>query len=464
MASPTPVNPQWVRPPRRRSIFGPIVLITIGIMFLLVNTGRISARNLFILFSEYWPVLLIIWGGIKLLEYAQAKREGYPPPGIGAGGVVLLIFVILFGTAISAARRGMNEVNWGKVRDEININDEDLGDLFGQKYEFTENLDHAFPANGNLKAVVERGDLKISPSTDDKVHIAVRKSLYAGSQEEAKKISDNTNLSITVVENLLNVDASQHGDWKGGSINLEIFVPKKAALDLMTLRGAVSVNDRDGQVKINNSHGDVSLNAVNGNADVHLRGGDFNAQNVKGDINLEGRVSSANVSAITGKLSLQGDFDEIQLSKLDKGVHFNSSRTDMDIPKLDGNLTMSRGDFRADNVTGPVRLVTKYKDINMDGVSGDIQLQNSNGSVELQPKAPIGSIDVKNQKGEVNLVMPANANFTVDAAAMRGEIESDFDFKVENSNHEARANGPVNKGGPRVQIRNDHGTINIRKQ
>src|SRR5437899_2230204 len=190
MASPTPVNPQWVRPPRRRSIFGPLVLITIGILFLLVNTGTVSARNLFVAFARYWPVLLILWGAVKLFEYSQAKREGYPPPGIGAGGVVLLIFVILFGTAISAARKGMNEVNWGRVRDEININDEDFGGMFGQKYDFNDNVDRDFPANANLKAVVERGDIKVSPSTDDKLHIAVRKSLYAGSQEEAKKLSD----------------------------------------------------------------------------------------------------------------------------------------------------------------------------------------------------------------------------------------------------------------------------------
>src|SRR6266446_1369460 len=119
MASPTqtppPVNPQWVRPPRRRSIFGPIVLITIGILFLLVNTGRISARNLFMLFAEYWPVLLIIWDARKLFEYMQAKLECYPTPVIGAGGVVLFIFIILFGLAISAARLSMYDVNRSKI-------------------------------------------------------------------------------------------------------------------------------------------------------------------------------------------------------------------------------------------------------------------------------------------------------------------------------------------------------------
>jgi hypothetical protein len=441
------------------------VLITIGILFLLVNTGTISARNLFVVFAQYWPVLLILWGAVKLFEYMQAKREGYPPPGIGGGGVVLLIFIILFGTAISAAHRSMHEINWDKFRNEVDFGDEDMNSIFGgQKYEFSDNVHYAFPANASLKVAVERGDVKVSTSADDKLHIAVRKSLYAGSQEEAKKISDNTNLAITTVDNVVNVDASQHGDWKGGSIDLEILVPRKAALDIMTLRGALNVIGRDGDVKAHNSRGDVSLEDVNGNSTIHLRGGDFKAQKIKGDVNIEGRVNEANVSDVTGRLSMQGDYDEVQLSKISKGLHFNSTRTDLDLPRLDGSLNMSRGDLRADGVVGPVRLVTKSKDINLDNFSGDLHLENTNAAVQVQAKAPVGNIDIANQRGEVNLVLPADGNFSVDATANRGEISTDFDLKQTDDNHEARASGTVNKGGSRVQVRNEHGTINFRKQ
>jgi DUF4097 and DUF4098 domain-containing protein YvlB len=160
---------------------------------------------------------------------------------------------------------------------------------------------------------------------------------------------------------------------------------------------------------------------------------------------------------------MQGDYDEIQLSKISKGLHFNSTRTDLDIPRLDGELNMSRGDLRANGVFGPVRLVTKNKDIHLEDVSGDVHLENTNAAVELHTKSPVGNIDIANQRGEVNLVLPANGNFTVDASANRGEISTDFDLKQSDDNHEARASGTVNKGGSRVQVRNEHGTINFRK-
>ena len=73
--APPPAPPP--RPPRyRRSFAGPVVLIIVGIFFLLGNMGIISWRNFGDWFSNYWPVLLIVWGIIKLIEYQQASRAG----------------------------------------------------------------------------------------------------------------------------------------------------------------------------------------------------------------------------------------------------------------------------------------------------------------------------------------------------------------------------------------------------
>src|SRR5947207_12892263 len=101
-SAPTP----YVRPPRRRSFAGPIVLITLGIVFLLGNMGLLSWHVIGLWFAHFWPLLLILWGGIKLTEYYLAQRAGERAAGIGAGGVVLIILLIRFGlTASSLAGR-----------------------------------------------------------------------------------------------------------------------------------------------------------------------------------------------------------------------------------------------------------------------------------------------------------------------------------------------------------------------
>jgi hypothetical protein len=55
---------------RIRSLFGPIMIITVGVVFLVGEYSRYSFRDL-------WPVLLIVAGILKVAEN-MAPREGHP--------------------------------------------------------------------------------------------------------------------------------------------------------------------------------------------------------------------------------------------------------------------------------------------------------------------------------------------------------------------------------------------------
>ena len=56
---------------KTKSLAGPLILITIGTMFLIQNLSHI---NVFKVFWRYWPVLLIAIGISKLLEYFRGNN------------------------------------------------------------------------------------------------------------------------------------------------------------------------------------------------------------------------------------------------------------------------------------------------------------------------------------------------------------------------------------------------------
>lgn len=64
-----------------RSITGPVILITVGVLFLVDRFSQFG-------FAQTWPVLLIVIGILKLLG-GRRHRDGYypppPPPATGAG-------------------------------------------------------------------------------------------------------------------------------------------------------------------------------------------------------------------------------------------------------------------------------------------------------------------------------------------------------------------------------------------
>jgi len=60
-----------MNPTKTRSLAGPLILITIGTMFLIQNLSHI---NVFRVFWRYWPVILIAIGISKLLEYFRGSN------------------------------------------------------------------------------------------------------------------------------------------------------------------------------------------------------------------------------------------------------------------------------------------------------------------------------------------------------------------------------------------------------
>ena len=62
---------------RLNGVMGPVILITLGVLILLSQTGMAE-------FNRTWPVILLVIGAVKLMQ-GSASVEGHVGPG-GTGG------------------------------------------------------------------------------------------------------------------------------------------------------------------------------------------------------------------------------------------------------------------------------------------------------------------------------------------------------------------------------------------
>jgi hypothetical protein len=436
------------------------MLVALGVVLLLGTTGMLHWSSFGSWFARYWPLLLIFWGVAKLAEYMWARQKGYPTPRLGAGSIVFLVFFILIGTVVTKAHD-----RWPGIRNGI-INDTgwDGFDWMGSSYDF--NYDSAQPLQGatQIKILVDRGDVSVTPSADDQAHLVVHKTLHGDSQSNADRMNQSTQPKFQQQGTLWLMDLTG-GDYQRGRFNLDLQLPGSAALSVATRIGNISVSGRKGSLEASTDHGDVNAEQITGDVSARLKHGDLTARNVTGNVTVDGTVSDSNISDVGGTVTLTGTYwGDMQLARIAKQVHFISSRTDLQFAKLDGEFNMQPDELRANAIAGPFRLNTRSKSVHLEGVSGDVHIDNQNGSVEMSPKGPLGNIDVNNVRGEIDLTMPANAGFQLDAQSIAGEIQSDFNVSVDNSGNNATAHGTVGKGGPAVRLKADHGTIQLRKQ
>lgn len=457
MSTPSPA-PSY-RPERPRSIFGPIILVAIGITLLLCTTGVISWYSFWQGFARYWPVVLILWGIAKLAEYMWARQKGYPPPRLGAGSIVLLIFFVLFGFVLTKAAG----VNWSGIRSEIE-SDSGWDGFFGPSYDFNYPFAQPLQNATQIKVLVSRGDISVTPSPDAQAHALVHKTLHGNSQNDANRLNESTQPKFQQQGTLWILDLTG-GDYQRGRFNLDLQLPASAALSLATRSGNISVSGRKGNLDASSEHGNVSAEQIAGDASLHLNHGNLTAKNVTGNVTVDGTVSDTNISEVGGSVTMTGTYwGDMQLARIAKQVHFSSSRTDLQFARLDGEFSMQPDELRANGVAGPFKLDTRSKSVHLEDVSGDVHIDTRNAGVEMRPKAPLGNIDVTNVHGEIDVTMPASAGFQLDAQSIGGEIQSDFNVNVDNRSNIATAAGVFGKGGPSIRLRADHGTIQLRKQ
>ncbi|MGA9565203.1 MAG: DUF4097 family beta strand repeat-containing protein, partial [Candidatus Korobacteraceae bacterium] len=324
------------------------------------------------------------------------------------------------------------------------------------------------PANGSLRVVCDRGAITVTPSDGNTLRVVVHKKLYAQNQGDANKYNEGSKPQITVNGSsvLLNANTNGAGDH-GVQADMEIFVPRDAAVDVASKRGDVSVNGRKADVKLTVQHGDIALNEIAGNVKMSLDKGSIRATDVGGDVAIDGHVDDVTLEDVKGAVQLNGDFfNDIRLSKITKTVEFKSARSDITIASISGDLEISGDALRATDVSGPVRLVTRSKEIHLEGVTGDIQVENANGDIEVHPadKLPLGKMMITGKHGDITLVLPANAGFQLDATTRKGDITSDFSpLRTETTNGSSHTTGTIGNGAAKLQINSDTGDIHITK-
>jgi len=460
--TPPPMTPPPQRPYYRRSLAGPIVLIVIGCLFLLHNFG--IRLPIWYYFGRFWPLLLILWGVIKLIEHFDANRHGYRASGIGAGSVFLLLLIIVFGLGAHFS----HDVNWGGVRDQIQI-DDDLGGMFGNAYTFDDTIEQAFPSGGSLRIVSDRGAITVQPSDGDNIKVVVHKKLYANNQNDADKYNQGTKPMVTVngTAVLLNANTNGAGDH-GVSADMDIYVPRKAALDIASRRGDLNITQRNADVKISGQRGDLALNDIDGAVKINLEKGSIRITKVVGDVDIDGRIDDTSVEDVNGAVRMTGDFyNDIRVSKITKTVTFKTSRSDLTLASVPGDLEISGDSLRGTDVVGPSRLVMRSKEVHLDDVTGDLELESTNGDIEVHAanKLPLGRMTITGRKGDITLVLPPNAGFQVDATTRKGDIESDFGgLRIDNpSGGTSTATGSVGNGSAKLVIKADVGDIKISK-
>jgi hypothetical protein len=446
---------------RRGSLIGPLILILIGVVFLLKNIR--PDLPLFDMVMTYWPFLLIGWGVIRLVEILVLHFQDKPLPsaGISGGEWAVIIILSVIGSSVWGVQRFTRD-GLGKLRI-------DGVEVFGETYEYPLDAMKA-PAEKNARVVVDnpRGNTRVTGSDTAEVVVTGRKTVRSMQKTDADKANDRAKVVLQANGGTVTVSGPQERvDGSRLTSDLEITVPRGAILEIRGKYGDIDVTTVDGEVTINSDNAGVRVEKIGGRVKIDTRKSDIiRAVDVKGDVELRGRGRDIELENIAGEVVVNGSYSGDTSAKgLAKPLRFESSVTDLRVEKIPGELHLSLSTLTGENLGGPLVLKTKSKDVNLTDVSGALELDLNHGDVEIrQTRAPVPRMDVRTGSGNIELAVPANAGFTLNASAERGEVNNDLDQRLKLSGEERGGKLTGSLGpGPEVKLVTSRGSLTVRK-
>jgi DUF4097 and DUF4098 domain-containing protein YvlB len=441
--------------PRVPSMVGPLILIAIGIVALLVISGHVSASSFWAWYAHWWPLLLIGAGVALLGEWALDMQRKSPVRRKGnfVGLLILMAFL------------GLGASGWHHMSPWVWQWNDDNGGLFNFGLPEHDNdiqpINAAIPANATVDIENPRGDVSVSAGDGPNIEVQAHEEAFADSDNDAKNIWNAVAPHLTVSGTAVLVKSESNDK---GRVNLTVTVPKSAKVTVNSGWDDVAAAGLGAGIDVT-ARGNIQLNSITGPVTVHFINGrhdEFSAHNIQGDLTLQGDVNDITLSEIHGSITQNGGIlGDVHMETISGPVHLHTSVTTLDVASLPGDLTLDSDDLRVTQATGTVHVTTHAKDVDLSQIYGDSSVENQDGRISVEPAGSY-NIEARNDKGDVEITLPPNANATVDGRTRNGDIVTDYGLAV-NGDEEKTVSGKIGAGGPTIQVSSDNGDLGIKK-
>lgn len=443
--------------PRVPSMVGPILLVAIGVIALLVQTGHLGASDFWNWYSRWWPMLLIGAGVLLLAEWMLDMRREVPIRR-GGGFIGILVLVAIVGLAASGWRHA-----WGPFRAQFGDDGDDFFNSFGApEHDQDQTVQTAqLPPNASIEIQNPRGEVDVTAGDGNTIQVETHEVAYANSDDDARKIfsSEAAHLTVSGSTVLVNSEGNQ-----SGRVNLSITVPKTAHVSLNSGKGDVTAAGLGNGLTISSVDGTTHLNSIAGAVQVHFNKSrqDFSVHQLDGDLTTDGTSNDVTLTEIKGRVSINGEiFGEVHMENIGGPINLRTSITDLEVASLPGDLTLDSDDLRVVESRGSVRVVTHSKDIDLSQIAGDVYVENRDGRIAVEP-AGNHNIEAKDNRGDIEISLPSNASCTVNGHTRNGDIVSEFSLATSGDENKSLA-GRIGSGEAHITLNTENGDLRVKR-
>lgn len=384
--------------PRRAGLLSGIFWTSVGALIVLDLLDYVEGLDFF---GRYWPLLLIVFGFGKIIDFYRLQGRLQ----FRVGEVVGVILIALIGFASGkAAQAHFPLIN---LHLPLIVADREfpLRGLVGTRYRWV--VEERVAAQGLSGIEINNlyGDVQVEGGAGDQVEIRLTKAVAHSSEEKAREIADEIVLSPIAQDGTLivrtNREALADKEYNFNT-HFVVRVPEQLKVRVVNGYGDLRVTRVSAPCELENSFGKVVADFIGGNLRVVNKYRAVEARNVKGNVlivNRRGLVYleeiTGNVDAgtdydslvaerIRGHVSLRNHFGRVRLEKVREGnCSVEAPGSSVEVSDVEKNVEVrnSHRNVTVKNVAAAVRVDTSYSRLNVTAVEGPLLIRASHATI-----------------------------------------------------------------------------------
>ncbi|MBS1857238.1 MAG: hypothetical protein JST11_17855 [Acidobacteria bacterium] len=341
---------------------------------------------------------------------------------------------------------------------------------------------YATPAKLRIAA---HGPVNLRAGAGDALTYTVSVSVRARSEAEARSVLEHYKVRL-----------EKSGDWlvltaPGGPVisTVTVKTPRLESAAISTSDGKVEAVGIAGPLEANTGGGEVAVDRIQGDCRLVTGGGDVRAGTIGGALYCRSGAGRIQVASVRGQAVLETLGGDIAAGDVGGSVRAETGGGGIHVVKAGGAVTANTGGgeivvdraggiVTARNMAGPVlvgaaggvQCESASGGIRVGSISGPMRVSTSLGNIMANLMGPrLADSYLATGNGDITVWIPSNVGVTIrarnDMADSLRRITTDFSgVNVRRVGRQVVAEGPVNGGGPLLQISATVGNIIIRKQ
>ena len=294
----------------------------------------------------------------------------------------LLILIVAAGVILYHAETGrIEDLNFGWEWDP------DWGGLFsswGQEFTFQETREVESSPAAALEVVNNHGSVEVQGNATDKISITLVKRIWRKKEAEARGTAES--LELIVQDDGQKVLVTTNREQVQGrrfETDFTVSVPPGFKVTVQNSYGQVKTV-QTGETTISNPHGEVMARDIRGKLSVQNSYEDVDVAGVASDSLVRSQHAELVLRQAQGRVQVDHSYGSVRLEDIVGDVTVTAPHSEIIAVRLAGTVKVESS-YEPISLTeaGSVQVDGRHSDLRLEGIRGDVDITDSNGTAEL---------------------------------------------------------------------------------